>query len=148
MYENFSIRRKVIKMINKNQTIQVKVYVTENEYKRIIDNANACNSKLSAYARDSALEFNVINVSYDEIRANAKEIHDTREVINRLTYTILKTGEYVPDDLEYIVEKLNILANNQKEFVKLMPSVLHDKTLFVARQARKIARNRITKSKE
>lgn len=135
-------------MINKNQTIQVKVYVTESENKRIIDNANACNSKLSAYIRDSALKFNVINVSYDEIRENTKEIHDTREVINRLAYTILKTGEYVPADLEYIVEKLNMLANNQKEFLKLMPSVLHDKTLFVSRQVRKIARNRIIKSKE
>ena len=135
-------------MVNKNQTSQLKCYVKEKEYITIQNNAKACDQKISAYLRESALNPKIINCTYDEVAAHAKELESYREKINRIAYTIYKTKEYVPTDIDYILEQMNKILQRQKEFIQLMSLVKEEKTRRVAKQARKIVRECLSETRE
>lgn len=134
-------------MVNKNQTIQLKCYVKEKEYITIQNNAKACNKKVSAYMRESALNPNLLRCSYDEIEAHIKELELQRHCINMISYTIYKTREYVTPDLDYVLDRLYGIIHTQKELIQLMSHVKEEKTRQVAKEIRKIVRERLPKCK-
>lgn len=97
-------------------TIQVKTYVTENELKQIKKNASACNKTVSAYVREVALNMCTIPIDYTVITEHTDELSAYRNAVNQLIYTIKKTGNYVPADLEYILAKTNEMLKSEKQF--------------------------------
>ena len=135
-------------MVNKNQTIQFKCYVNEKEYINIKNNAKACNQKISAYMRESALNPNILNCTYEEVEAHINELRSKREIINMIAYTIYKTKEYVPPDVDFVLDKLYEIIRSERKFIELMSHAKEEKTRWVAEQARKIVRQRLSESKK
>lgn len=130
------------------QTRQIKCYVSETEYKRIQDNAKAMDRTVSAYIRESAKNACVIAWDYQQIIDHTHEITSLRNAINQLIYTIRRTGEYVPADLEYILEKMNEISKSENEFLGLMLEDTERKTRVVAQTVRKIIREKLKKATE
>ena len=57
-----------------------------------------------------------------------------------MIYTILKSGEYVPADLEYILERINDIYRSEKLLVQQIPRIKEEKAHQVAIEARRIVR--------
>ncbi len=125
---------------------QIKCHVREREYVSIKNNAKACNKSMSVYIREMALNSKVINVDYPEIEAHTQEIKAKRENIDRMIYTILKTGEYAQANFEYILKQIKYIYYSEKRLVEKLPMIKEEKTRQVAIEARKIARNYISEN--
>ncbi len=123
---------------------QLKCYSSEREFIRIKNNAKACGKTVSTYMRDMALDFNKIDVSYGEICAHTQEFITKSEVIHRMIYTILKSGEYAPADLEYILERINDIYRSEKLLVQQISRIKEEKAHQVAIEARRIVRKYIS----
>ena len=127
------------------KTSRLAIRLPEKEMEQIQMNARAANRTVSAFVREIALNFCVLNCDYDSISKHAHEITSLRNAINQLVYTIKKTGEYVPADLEYILNKMNEISKSEKEFLGLMLGEQEKKTKAISREARKIVREKISK---
>lgn len=123
---------------------QLKCYSPEREFIRIKNNAKACGKTVSTYMRDMALDFNKIDVSYSEICEHTQELITKSEVIHRMIYTILKSGEYSPADLEYILERINDIYRSEKLLIQRIPMIKEEKVRQVAIEARRIVRKYIS----
>ncbi len=106
--------------MKENKTTQLNIRLTESQMDKIRCNARACDMTVSAFVMEVAQNFIVLNCDYDQISGHSKEISSLRNVINRLVYTVVKTREYVPADLEYILNKMNEIAKSEGEFLELM----------------------------
>lgn len=129
-------------MIEK-QTVQVKCYLTESELDQIQQNAKAMDKTVSAYIREISKNFCVLKYDYESILKHTHEITSLRNAINQLVYTIKKTGEYVPADLEFILDKMNEISKSEKEFVGFMLNDKEKKTKAISREVRKIVREKL-----
>lgn len=127
------------------KTSRLAIRLPEKEMEQIQLNARAVNRTVSAFVREIALNFCVLNCDYDSISKHTHEITSLRNAINQLVYTIKKTGEYVPADLEYILNKMNEISKSEKEFLGLMIGEKEKKTKAISREARKIVREKISK---
>ena len=96
------------------RNFQVKCYLSKDELNTIKDNAKAYDLKVSAYIRERALNPNIVNCTYDEIEAHIKELVLHREKINRVSHTIYKTIEYVPSNIDYILEEMKKILRSKK----------------------------------
>lgn len=103
--------------MKENKTTQLNIRLTESQMEIIRCNARACDMTVSAFVMEVAQNFIVLNCDYDQISDHSKEISSLRNVINRLVYTVVKTGEYVPADLEYILNKMNEIAKSEGKFI-------------------------------
>lgn len=134
--------------MNDKQTVQIKCYVSENELEYIQANAKAMDKTVSAFIRESAKNFCVLQCDYKQITDHTHEITSLRNAVNQLVYTIKKTGDYVPADLEYILTKMNEISKSENEFVNLMLDDKEKKTKAITREARKIVRQKLSKDKQ
>ena len=129
------------------KTEQLHIRLTETQMEKIRANARACGKTVSAYVTEVSLYFCVLNYEYEDVIAHNNEITSLRNTINQLVYTIRKTGEYVPADLEYILNKMNEISRSECEFSELMLYEKEQKARVVARTAREIVRKRLASMK-
>ena len=101
-----------------NEKIQLSIRVTHEEYEQIKMNAQACGQSISAYAKQNALEMQVIKPDLSIVAENTAQLHEQRMAVTQLIYTIKKTNNYVPADLEYILEKTKLILKQQTVFVE------------------------------
>lgn len=127
----------------KRKNTQLLIRMSETELENIQDNAKACNKTVSAFVRESATNFCVLNYDYETVMQHTHEITSLRNAINQLVYTIKKTGEYVPADLEYILNKMNEISKSENEFVNNMLDDKEKKSKLIGREVRKIVRQKI-----
>lgn len=129
-------------MENKNK--QIKLMVSEKEFEQIKSNAAACGKNTSAFLREVALNLCVINTDTTCITEHTSEISSYRNAINQLVFTIKKTGKYTPADLEYIIEKTNLLLKSEKEFLANYNKSLQSEKKTVARIVRQVIKKELT----
>ena len=122
---------------------QLLIRLSEDELNKIQDNAKAMDKTVSAYVRYIAKDFCILNCNYESIVEHTHEITALRNAINQLVYTIKKTGEYVPADLEYILERMKEISKSENEFLNLMINDRDTKTKVIARETRKIVRRKL-----
>lgn len=128
-----------------DKEMRLQIRISEKEMDQIQQNANAMNKTVSAYIREISKNFCVLKYDYDAILRHTHEITSLRNAINRLVYTIQKTGEYVPADLEYILDKMNEISKSEKNFIGFMLDDKEKKTKAISREARKIVREKLSK---
>lgn len=126
-----------------NKTIQIKLLVDEKEHQQINENAKACGKTTSAYVRESALNMCIVNIDNSCITEHTTEISALRNAINQLVFTIKRTGNYTPVDLEYILEKTNEMLNSEKEFLETYRTSVESEKKLIARTVRNIVKNHI-----
>ena len=141
--QNVSTYERVINILLERKTEQLLVRVSYRDLQIIKNNAKAVDKTVPAFLRDLGVNFCVLKWEYQTIINHAHEILATKNAINQLVYSIRKTGEYVPADLEYIILKLDEIAKSEKQFVERMLVDQEQKTKNVARSARRIIRQHL-----
>ena len=127
------------------KTSRLSIRLPEKEMEQIRLNARAMGLTVSAFMRYIANDFGILKCDYEPILQHTHEITYTRNLINRLVYTIIITGEYVPADLEFIIDKMNKLSKSEKELVEFMLANKEKKTKEIVREVRKIVREKLSK---
>ena len=127
---------------------QLKLRISEKELEQIQDNAKAMNKTVSAYVREISKNFCILNYDYQAIIDHTHEITSLRNAVNQLVYTIKKTGEYVPADLEFILDKMNEISKSENQFVNIMLDDKEKKTKAISKEARKLIREHLKKGRE
>lgn len=127
------------------KNIQLKIRISEDELERIQNNARACDKTVSAYIREMALNMCVLIPDYKVITDHTAQISAYRNAINQLIYTIKKTEDYVPVDIEYILEKTNLMFKSENEFLNLISESINNNRKIIPKEVRKIVNKKITK---
>lgn len=129
--------------MSNNKTSQLMIRLSEDDHEQIQMNAKACDKTVSAYIREMALNFCVLDCNYEKIIDHTHEITSLRNAVNQLVYTIKKSGEYVPADLEYILAKMNDISKSENNFVNIMLDEKEKKTKAIAKEVRKLVREKL-----
>lgn len=98
----------------------IRVSVTEDEYKIIKDNADILGMKVTPYIRKVAQNPNIIHFNYSAIERHTQQIGKIDESINLLIYTIHVNNDYLPKEIEGI---LNYIKEVWKTENKLLEEV-------------------------
>lgn len=130
-------------ILMENKKTQLLIRLSKKELERIQNNAKSCDKTISAYVRETALNMCVINVDNSCITKHTNEISAYRNAINQLVFTIKKTGNYTPVDLEYILEKTNELLKNEKEFLNTYSKSIESEKKLIARTIRNTIKNQL-----
>lgn len=129
-------------MANKKDS-RLEIRLPEKELMQIQDNAKACGKTVSAYVRESALNMYTFTCDNSCIVNHTNEISAYRNAINQLIFTIKKTGNYTPVDLEYILEKTNEMLKSEKDFLNIYKKSIESEKKLIARTVRNTIKKRL-----
>lgn len=121
---------------------QLLVRLPEEELDQIKRNAKACGKTVSAYVRETALDMCVLRFDYAYVTAHTNEISALRNAITSLIFTIKKRGEYVPVDIEYILERMDEISKLEKEFIKKQDGFMKSSKRLVQRTIQQIVNSK------
>lgn len=113
------IKREYPKSIDTGKTQKTKslhIRLSEDDWDAIEKNAKVCGKTMSAYVRNVALEMCLLHIEHEYITEHTHEISSYKNAVSVLVYTIMKTQNYVPKDLEYILEKTDMILKLEKQF--------------------------------
>lgn len=130
----------------KGGKVQVKLIVTEQEKLQIQKNARAAGRSVSAYIRGMALNLCIFKLNYREIDDHTHEISSLRNAINQLIYTIVKTGDYYPSELEAIHELMVKIIDSEKNFLQMMDKDWRQKEKLFKKQVENVINQRLKTS--
>lgn len=130
----------------KNKSTQLLIRLPEDELEQIRINAKVCDKTVSAYIRELALNMCLIENDYSCIERHTAQISAYRNAINQLIFTIKKTGNYTPVDLEYILNKTNEILKSENKFLDMYEKLVESEKKLIARTVRQIVRENIKKT--
>lgn len=128
-----------------NRDNQLLIRLSEEELTQIKNNALACGKSVSAYIRETAINMSVLNIDNECITKHTNEITAYRNAINHLVFTIKKTGNYTPVDLEYILDKTNDLLKSEKSFLDNHSKSIESIKKMITRTVRNIVKTHLKK---
>lgn len=100
-------------MAKREKLIQIRT--TDEEYEIIAKNAEKSKKQVAAYIRSVALNPVIIQIDYKKIAEHTKEIAEVRNSVNRLIFTIEASNNYLPREIQSIVELMeNIFKSENK----------------------------------
>lgn len=102
-----------------NKTEIIKFRVTKTEYKEIEKCAVQHGKSLTAYAKEYTLNPYSLSVNYDEIEEHTKQITEIKQAVNLLIGTLVKSGNYYPNDVENLLKSANEIVESEKNLIKL-----------------------------
>ena len=126
-------------------TNRLEIRLTDFEMECVQDNAKACDKTVSAYARDILVNMGSINVSYENLSDHKQRLNTVEQAIIQLIFTIRKTGNYAPKDIEYILEKLNEIFKIQSDISENHNDYVDTAIREIRREARRIVREHLRK---
>lgn len=124
---------------------EIRIRVSTEEYDLIQKNAKACDKTTVAYLRELGLNMCIVPMDLDIIREHTSVITSYRNAINQLIFTIRKTGNYVPLDIEYILEKTRALLNLENKFLEQYISQVEQTKKDIPKIVRKIVNKNLSK---
>lgn len=126
------------------KSTQLNLRLTETELEQIQENAKYCDRTVSAYAREVLLNMCFVSANYADIKEHSMKIQVLQMSVMQLIFTILKRREYVPKDVEYILDSLRKLEKMEAEI-----SENHSKFVEIGRkEVRKEVRRIVNKRAE
>ena len=129
----------------KKKSRQINFSVTDRDYQQIKNNARACDQTLNAYLRESALNMCVVPIDLEIIKQYKESIDSYRNAISQLIYTIKRTGQYVPADLEYILDNSKNILARHKELEQIYLAQVNRTEQQVEKTVRELVAKRIEK---
>lgn len=108
-----------MKKIEENRTETIHFRVSKNEYEQAKNNAKEHGEMLSEYARRCIINPYLLSVNYDEIEEHTREITEIKQAINLLIGTLVKSGNYYPNDIENLLRMMNDITESEKNLIKL-----------------------------
>ncbi len=126
---------------------QVKCYMSEDERESVKKYAKCCDKIESAYVRESASDFCVLIYDHKVVMEHTNELTYMRNAINNLYLFIRKTGKYVPNDFEYMFNKIDEIYKTEKDFNNLVLYDYTKKKRIIKRETRRVVRDFLYKKK-
>lgn len=126
---------------------RLEIRLSEDDLEEIRMNAKACGKTVSAYIRETALNMCVLEADYKAITDHTAELSAYRNAVNQLIFTIRKTGSYTPVDLEYILEKTNLMFKSENQFINLISKSIADNKKIIEKEVRKAVKKHLAKNK-
>ena len=99
---------------------EIHIRLSEEEYETISEMAKQANMQLIPYIRKAAMNPTFIKIDYSPIDAHTKEMAEVRNIINRIVFTIDATNNYLPRDIELIVNLMTKLYEGENDLIKTM----------------------------
>jgi hypothetical protein len=81
---------------------EIRIKVTEDEYRNIKANADMLKMSIASYIRKVAQNPNIIHFDYSAIRKHTEQVGKIVNSVNRLIYTIELNNDYQPKEIEGI----------------------------------------------
>lgn len=108
--------KSVMKMRKREREIRIRV--TEKEYQNIKTNAEKTKMQVAPYIRMVAQNPTIIQYDYSIIENHTKEISRVRNEINKLIFTIEATNNYLPKQIDSIVEYMEEIFEIQNKLLR------------------------------
>lgn len=96
----------------------IRVRVTEDEYKIIKENADILGMKVAPYIRKVAQNPNIIHFNYSAIERHTQQIGKIDESINLLIYTIHVNNDYLPKEIEGILNYIKEVWETENKLLE------------------------------
>lgn len=116
--DNNESERLAISKQSRKRTKEIRICVTEEEYETIHKCAQDANIQLSPYIRTVAMNPIIRNYDFGAVCNHTKEIAEIRNCINRLIFTIVATNNYLPKEIETIVNLMNEIFESENRLLK------------------------------
>lgn len=98
----------------------IQIRVTENEYLKISENSKKVNMQVAPYIRLVAQNPIINQIDYKVIAEHTKEIAEIRNSINRLIFSIEASNNYLPREIESIVEMMNKIFESENKLLQTL----------------------------
>ena len=126
------------------ETEQIKILVTAEERLQIQNNAKAAGRTVSAYIREMALNLCILQCdSGNAVIDHVHEISSLRNSINQLIYTIQKTGDYYPAELEAIHDLMEQVMVSENKLLKMTEKDIPRRKKEFQKTAKKVVEDRL-----
>ena len=98
----------------------IRVRVTENEYDNIKLNADILGMQVAPYIRKVAQNPTIIKNNYEAIEEHTKQIGNIDKSINLLIYTIHLNNDYLPKEIEGILNYIKEVWETENELLETL----------------------------
>lgn len=97
---------------------EIRMMLSVDEYDRIKFKADQVHMRVAPYIRSAALNGSIVVKDYPAVDRHTREIAEIRNSINRLVFTIDATNNYLPREIESIVNMMNEIFRSENELLK------------------------------
>ncbi len=97
---------------------EIRIRVREDEYNIISNYAKKNKMQVAPYVRMIAQNPVINKIDYSIIANHTKEIAEIRNSINRLIFTIEVTNNYLPKDIQSIVEMVEAIFKSENKLLR------------------------------
>ncbi len=98
----------------------IRVRTTETEYNKIVENAKKYNMQVAPYIRMVAQNPIINQINYKALSDHTKEIAKVRESINHLIFSIDNSNNYLPKEIDSIVEMMNEIFESENKLLETL----------------------------
>ena len=102
------------------RTREIRMKVSEEEYEIISANAEKLGMQVAPYVRQAAINPTFIQRNYKAVSEHTKTLAEIRTAINRVAFTIDATNNYLPKDIETIVNLMTEALETENQLLKLI----------------------------
>lgn len=99
---------------------EIRIMATETEYQTILANAKKVNMQVAPYIRKVAQNPEINQIDYKIIFEHTKEIGEIRNSINRLIFSIEASNNYLPREIDSIVEMMNKIFETENKLLQTL----------------------------
>lgn len=97
---------------------EVRIMFSQEEYDFIKIRADKLHMSVAAYIRGMAKDGKIIVKNYRAVERHTQAIAEIRNSINRLVFTIDATNNYLPREIETVVNLMNEIFASENELLK------------------------------
>lgn len=99
---------------------EIRMMVSTEEYENISARAKEVNMQVAPYIRTVAQNPTILYWDYSPIEQHTRAIGEIRNSINRLIFTIEATNNYLPREIETIVNLMTDIFESENNLLKTM----------------------------
>lgn len=96
---------------------EIRIKVTENEYRNIKANADLLKMPMAPYIRKVAQNPNIINFDYAAIREHTKQVGQVVNSVNRLIFTIEVNNDFQPKQIDAIRDYVQYILDTENKML-------------------------------
>ena len=100
------------------RTKEVRLMFSQEEYDFLKNQADKLHMPVAAYVRGMAQNGHIVVKNYRAVERHSRAIAEIRNAINRLVFTIDATNNYLPREIETIVNLMNEIFASENELLK------------------------------
>ena len=105
-----------------NRDVQFHLRMTPEEHEIIASKAKEAGMQFAPYIRKAAMNPKINVIDYSVIAAHTAEVAEVRKAINRLVFTIDAQNNYLPREIETVVDLMNEIFESENKLLRTVRS--------------------------